>query len=324
MSTSPQHIVFLDGDTMADTITLPSFSFPHTLTVYPRTRPEELAERIINADIVITNKVAIRAADLVHAKQLKLIAIAATGSDMIDVAACQKHGVAVCNIRNYATHTVPEHVLALMFALRRSLVPYRQSVQDGRWQEANQFCYFDYPIYDLAGSTLGIVGAGSLGQSVAKLAQALGMKVLFAEQKGVPADQVRSGRVAFEEMLKRADVISLHCPLTPQTENLLSDAEFALMKSGRTVLINTARGGLIDNRALEQALRSGQLGGAGIDVCTPEPPPADHILMRLLDLPNYILTPHVAWASQEAMQVLANQLADNIEAFMDGREQNLL
>ncbi|MCX5591796.1 D-2-hydroxyacid dehydrogenase [Alcaligenes endophyticus] len=324
MSTNPQHIVFLDGDTMAESVSLPAFGFTHTLTVYPRTRPEQLAERIAEADIVITNKVAIGADALTQAKQLKLIAIAATGSDMIDLASCKEHGVAVCNIRNYATNTVPEHVLALMFALRRSLVPYRQSVQNGRWQEADQFCYFDYPIYDLAGSTLGIVGAGSLGQSVAKLAQALGMKTVFAEQKGVSADQVRSGRVPFEDMLRQADVISLHCPLTPQTEHLLSTAEFNLMKPGRTVLINTARGGLVDNEALEQALRSGQLGGAGIDVCTPEPPPADHILMRLLDLPNFILTPHVAWASQEAMQALANQLVDNINAFVAGQAQNLL
>ncbi len=324
MTVGPQHIVFLDGDTMASSVTMPAFSFAHTLTVYPSTRSDQVADRIADADIVITNKVGIGKQQLVQAKRLKLIAIAATGSDMIDLEHCKQQGITVCNIRNYATRTVPEHVIALIFALRRSLIPYRQSVQAGRWQEANQFCYFDYPIYDVAASTLGIVGSGSLGQAVAKLAEALGMKVLFAEQKGVSPENTRPGRIAFEQMLRQADIISLHCPLTPQTENLISAPEFALMKPGRTILINTARGGLIDNQALEQALRQGILGAAGIDVCTPEPPPADHILMRLLDLPNYILTPHIAWASQQAMQTLSNQLVDNIDAFLAGRPQNVL
>lgn len=323
MSRSFRRVVFLDSDTMADTTHLRALSFKHEWRAYPRTAPEQLVERIQDADIVITNKVAIRAEHLEQAPHLRLIAVAATGTDMIDLSACEKHQVAVCNIRNYANTTVPEHVLALIFALRRNLLAYRESVQAGRWQQADQFCYFDYPIQDLNGALLGIVGSGSLGKAVAHLGQALGMRPVFAERKG-QAVRAGSGKMAFDELLQQADIISLHCPLNADTENLISTREFNLMRPGRTLLINTARGGLIDNHALEQALRSGQLGGAGIDVCTPEPPGAEHTLMRLLDLPNYILTPHVAWASQQAMQTLADQLIDNIESFVEGRAQNLV
>ena len=225
------------------------------------------------------------------------------------------------NIRNYAEHTVPEHTFALMFALRRSICAYRDSVKAGRWQESGQFCYFDYPVRDLAGSTLGIIGDGALGNAVATIARALGMTVLISAHKG------RSGMgklyTPFEEVLARSDIITLHCPLNAQTRGMLGAAEFAQMVR-RPLLINTARGGLVDEAALAAALRGGQIAGAGFDVVSAEPPPADHPFMALLDLPNFILTPHVAWASQQAIQGLADQLVDNIEAFERGAPVNVV
>ncbi|MNR12791.1 Glycerate dehydrogenase [compost metagenome] len=216
---------------------------------------------------------------------------------------------------------MPEHTFALMFALRRSICAYRDSVKAGRWQQSGQFCYFDYPVRDLAGSTLGIIGDGALGTAVATIARALGMQVLMSAHKG----RAGMGRLytPFEEVLARADIITLHCPLKPQTRHMIGAAEFAQM-ARKPLLINTARGGLVDEAALAHALRSGQIAGAGFDVVTAEPPPADHPFMALLDLPNFILTPHVAWASQQAIQGLADQLIDNVEAFVRGKPANVV
>lgn len=322
--TSLTRIVFLDRETLSDSVELPQVPFKHELQVYGRTAPDQVAERIADADIVISNKVALRREHLQAAPNLKMIALAATGSDNIDLDAARERGIVVSNIRDYAVRSVPEHVFALIFALRRNICAYRQSVKEGRWQEAQQFCYFDYPIRDLAGSTLGLIGSGSLGQAVATMGRALGMKVIFAQRRGQTIVSNADDRLPFEQVLEQADVLSLHCPLTAETQNMLGMAEFERMAPRRPLLINTARGGLIDNQALEHALRQDWLGGAGIDVCTPEPPPADHILMRLLDLPNYILTPHIGWASQEAMQALANQLIENIVAFHRGQARHTL
>ncbi|HCA17422.1 MAG TPA: glycerate dehydrogenase [Alcaligenes faecalis] len=322
--TSLTRIVFLDRETLSDSVQLQQVPFKHELQVYGRTAPEQVAERIADADIVISNKVALRREHLEAAPQLKMIALAATGSDNIDLDAARDRQIVVSNIRDYAVRSVPEHVFALIFALRRNICAYRQSVQEGRWQEAQQFCYFDYPIRDLAGSTLGLIGSGSLGQAVATMGRALGMKVIFAQRRGQTIVSNADDRLPFEQVLDQANILSLHCPLTAETQNLLGMPEFERMAARRPLLINTARGGLIDNQALDHALRHGWLGGAGIDVCTPEPPPADHILMRLLDLPNYILTPHIGWASQEAMQTLANQLIENIVAFHRGEPRHTL
>ena len=322
--TSLTRIVFLDRETLSDSVALPQVPFKHELQVYGRTAPDQVAERIADAEIVISNKVALRREHLQAAPNLKMIALAATGSDNIDLDAARERQIVVSNIRDYAVRSVPEHVFALIFALRRNICAYRQSVKDGRWQEAQQFCYFDYPIRDLAGSTLGLIGSGSLGQAVATMGRALGMKVIFAQRRGQTIVSNADDRLPFEQVLEQADILSLHCPLTAETQYMLGMAEFERMAPRRPLLINTARGGLIDNQALEHALRQGWLGGAGIDVCTPEPPPADHILMRLLDLPNYILTPHIGWASQEAMQALANQLIENIAAFHRGEARHTL
>lgn len=321
MPNHPVQVVFLDRDTISPQTVLRQISFDHELTVYGRTSRDQVSERIADADIVITNKVPLQREALACAPHLKMIAVAATGTDNIDVAECTRRGVVVSNIRGYAIKSVPEHVFALVFALRRSLVAYRESVKAGRWYDAQQFCYFDFPIKDLAGSTLGIVGKGTLGQAVGAIGHALGMRVLFAGRKGVRT--ASAGYAPFHEVLAQSDVITLHCPLNADTRDLISTDEFAQMKR-KPILINTARGGLVNEPALAVALRSGQLAGAGIDVTSPEPPDNQHPLISLLDLPNFILTPHVAWASDEAVQTLADQLIDNIEAYHLGIPRNVV
>jgi glycerate dehydrogenase len=317
----PARIVFLDRATLSPQTRLRAPAFPHELELYEHTAPDEVAERIGRAEVVITNKVPLRRDSIGGVKRLRLIAVAATGTDVVDLEACAAAGVTVTNIRDYAVHTVPEHTFALILALRRSILAYRDSVARGRWQEAGQFCYFDYPIRDLAGSTLGVIGDGSIGQSVAELGKAFGMRTLFSAYKGTTG--MGPLYTPFEELLRMSDVITLHAPLMPSTRGMIGRAEFALM-ARYPLLINTARGGLVDEAALEEALTSGQIGGAGFDVATSEPPPADHPLMRLLRLPNFILTPHTAWASEEAVQSLADQLIDNIEAFWAGAPRNVV
>lgn len=318
MST-PLHIVFLDRDTLSPQTRLSAFGFPHTLSVHGRTAPDQVAERIANADIVVLNKVRLTAAHLDAAPNLRLVAVAATGTDNIDLAACQKRGVTVSNIRNYAVHTVPEHTFALMFALRRSICAYQDAVRSGRWQESAQFCFFDYPIRDLAGSTLGIIGDGVLGQSVAALGRAFGMRVIFAGHKG-RSDQ-GALYVPFEQALAQSDVLTLHCPLNASTRHMIGAPEFALM-ARKPLLINTARGGLVDELAVGPALAAGHISGAAFDVVSVEPPGADHPFMTLVPRPDFILTPHVAWASDEAIQGLADQLVDNVDAFLRGEPRN--
>jgi glycerate dehydrogenase len=314
-------IVFLDRATLAPQIRLRPPGFDHQLIEHGRTAPDDVVARLAGASIAITNKVPITAQALERLPDLKLIAVAATGTDCVDKVAAQARGVAVCNIRGYAIHTVPEHTFALMLALRRNVVAYRQSVLAGRWQQSGQFCYFDHPVRDLAGARLGIVGEGVLGQRVAELARAFGMVPLFAAHKG------RTGMgllyTPWDEMLATSDIITLHSPLTPQTRGMIAGPEFAQMKR-RPLLINTARGGLVDEAALEHALEAGLVSGAGFDVTDGEPPAPDSPLMRIASRPDVILTPHVAWASDEAQQSLADQLMDNVENFVAGRPTNLL
>ena len=314
-------IVFLDRATIAPHIRLRPPAFAHELIEYERTAPDQVAERIRDADIVITNKAPIGAQALAQALGVRLIAVAATGTDCVDKAACKARGIVVSNIRGYAVNTVPEHTFALMFALRRSIVAYRDSVLAGRWQEAAQFCFFDHPIRDLAGSRLGIVGRGVLGRRVAEIGKAFGMIPQFAARKG-QADHDAS-YVPWEEMLATSDVITLHLPLTEQSRGLIAMPEFRKMQQ-RPIIINTARGGLVDEADLVDALDEGLISGAGFDVTQGEPPAPDNPLMRAASRPNLILTPHVAWASDEAQQSLADQLMGNIESFVAGKPVNVV
>lgn len=314
-------IVFLDRDTLSPETVLRAPAFPHELIVHDRTTPDKVAERIATADIVISNKAPLSRASLGRATRLKLIAVSATGTDIVDLAAAREQGITVCNIRNYAKHTVPEHTFALMLALRRSILPYRQSVLDGRWQEAAQFCFFDHPIADLGGSTLGIIGNGTLGKAVGRIAEAFGMTVLVAGRKG--SCENKPGQTPFDDVMRRADAITLHCPLNAETRGIIGTREFALMER-KPILINTGRGGLVDEQALEQALEKGEIAAAGFDVTDGEPPAADSPMMRIAARPNVILTPHVAWASREAIQALADQLIENIELFVAGTPRNVV
>ena len=318
---TPARIVFLDRATLSPRTQLRQPAFPHDWMSFDHSAPSEVAERIATAHIVVTNKAPVRAAALAGARHLKLVAIAATGTDIVDVAECSARGVTVSNIRNYAIHTVPEHTFALILALRRNILAYHQSVARGRWQEAGQFCYFDYSIRDLAGSTLGVIGDGVLGRAVADIARGFGLKVLFSDYKGTTG--MGPLYTPFETVLRTSDIITLHTPLLPSTRNLIAAPEFALMQR-KPLLINTARGGLVDEQALCDALTGAQIGGAAFDVVTQEPPAANHPFLRLLDRPDFILTPHVAWASEEAIQGLADQLIDNIDSFWAGRPRNIV
>ena len=313
-----QVIVFLERNTFNIEFRRPSFD--HEWIEFGETGPDEVVERLAHATIAICNKVAMRGEALSQLPQLKLIAVAATGVDNVDLPYCHSHDIAVCNTRGYAINSLPEHALMLMLALRRNLIAYRNDIQAGRWHKARQFCLLDHPLADLKGSTLGIVGFGTLGRSMAQLGQAIGMNVIVAERKN--AFEVREGRVAFNEVLQRSDVLSLHCPLTEETKNLIGAGELKQMKRN-AILINTARGGLIDDDALLEGLQTGVIAGAGIDVLRNEPPRDGNTLLDV-DLPNLIVTPHNAWASRQAMQTLADQLIETIEAFVSGAPRNLV
>ena len=309
-------IVFLEKDSIRATVRRPAFA--HSWTEYDKTAADEIHDRLKDATIVITNKVKLPGELLARLPKLRLIAEAATGTDNIDLAWCREHRLPVTNIRGYAVDTVPEHVFMLLLALRRQLPAYRADVAAGRWQRSPMFCFFDHPIRDLRGSTLGIVGRGSLGQGVARLAEAFGMRVLWGEHKG--ATTTRAGYVPFATLLAESDAISLHCPLSEQTRGMIGAAELRAMKRD-AVIVNTARGGLVDEPALLRALEEGWIAGAGFDVLSKEPPTDGNPLLDA-ELPNLIVTPHVAWSSDTAMQALADQLIDNMEAFVRGEERN--
>jgi len=315
---SIEHIVFLERNTFNVPFRKPEF--PHTWVDHGETAPSQIIERLQNATIVICNKLPLRSDVLVQLPRLRLIAVAATGVDNIDLEFCKSHNIAVCNGRNYATTSLPEHVLTLVFMLRRSLIAYREDVVNGKWQQAKQFCLLDHGINDVRGSTMGIIGYGALGKATAKLAEAVGMKVMVAEQKHDAI--VRDGRVSFNNVLRSSDVLSFHCPLTDATRNLIGAEELKLMKS-TAILINTARGALVDEVALIDALSNGIIAAAGIDVLRVEPPVDSNPLLEA-KLPNLIVTPHIAWASREAMQTLADQVIDNLEAFVRGEPRNLV
>ena len=311
-------IVFLDKESLPVRFTPPRCASAYV--EHARSEPGEVAGRLAGATVAIINKVPLRAATLACLPELRLIALSATGYDCVDVDYCRGHDIAVCNVRDYALHSVPEHVFALLLALRRNLTSYTTLVAAGAWQRSAQFGLYDAPLQDLHGSVLGIVGSGSIGRATAAIGTGFGMRVICAATPSHPAGA--AGRLGLHELLAAADVVTLHCPLAPGTRGLIGASELALMKPN-AILINTARGGLVDEAALVAALHAGQIAGAGFDVLSVEPPVAGNPLLELR-LPNFMLTPHVAWASAGAMQTLADQLRVNIDAWADGAPRNLL
>jgi glycerate dehydrogenase len=311
-------VVFLDRASIVANIRRPRGATDYI--EYPSSHGREVHERLKGATVAITNKVPLREALLRELPDLKLIAVAATGYDVVDVGYCRAHGVAVANIRNYAVHTVPEHTFALILALRRNLFAYRADVERGVWNRCEQFCFFDHPIHDLNGSQLGIIGEGVLGRAVAAIGAAFGMRTVFRDHPDRVGEDLEYHPLP--RLLAESDVLTLHCPLLPGTRNLIGAAELRAMKR-TAILINTARGGLVDERALARALQEGWIAGAGIDVLTTEPPREGNPLLDQ-QLANLIVTPHIAWASLGAMQFLADQLIDNIDAWSRGTPQNLV
>ena len=315
---NPLQIVVLDRDTLVNRPF--EFDFPHTLSSYGTTEAHETLARIRGADIVITNKVVISAQAFAENPQLKLVAVTATGVNNVDVEAAKQNGTAVCNIRAYGNESVAEHAFMMMITLMRNLPAYQRDVAAGLWENSPFFCHLGAPMRDLNGKTLAIFGRGNIGKTLATYAQAFKMNVVFAEHKH--AQNVRDGYVSFDEAIRSADVVSLNCPLTPQTANMIGEAELQQMKPG-AILINCGRGGLVDEAALVAALKYGQIGGAGFDVLTQEPPRDGNPLLKAR-LPNLIVTPHIAWASQEAANRLFDILLNNINRFVAGNPQNLV
>lgn len=324
--------VFLDFDTVGpgDIDIAPLLRHLPDLELYSHTPAEQVAERIADAEVALINKIKLDAGILAGAGDLRLVCLAATGTDNVDLVAAHEHGIAVCNIRDYCTPSVVQHVFALILALTNHLREYRQLLHRRAWADSPQFCLLDFPIRALDGKTLGIVGLGALGRGVAAVAGAFGMQVIAARRPyskdataGVaenPRDDDGIERVGFAELLQRADIVSLHCPLTPETTNIFDADMFALMRSD-ALLINTARGGLIDSAALVSALRNGTIAGAGIDVLRQEPPVDPEPLIDV-DLPNLIVTPHIAWAAREARQRAIDAMAENVASFLRGEERN--
>ncbi len=288
-------------------------------TDYAGTSPDQTGQRISGCGIIITNKVVLNRALLESAHCLKLIMIAATGTDNVDLDICRERGITVCNVRHYATPAVVQHTFALMLNLLTSQIRYVRDVRAGCWSRSQVFCLLDHPIVEIQGKTLGILGYGALGKSVAEIARAFAMEVKIWQR---PGGRPATARVPFEQLLRQADILSIHCPLTPDTTGLLGAAEFEKMKSSAFV-INTARGAIIDSDALVDALRAGRIAGAGIDVLHREPPDCAHPLLQK-DIPNLIVTPHNAWASQETRQRLVDRLGENLAGWLHGKPVNVV
>jgi glycerate dehydrogenase len=312
--------VFLDYATMGPDLDLsPVTDLVPDLEIFDITPDELTAERIKDAEIVFTNKIRFDDATLGSASSLRLIGLTATGTDNVDLVGADKYGIAVCNIRGYCTQSVTEHVFALLLNFTHNIGSYAQSVRNGEWEKSDDFCMLSFPMRELSGMTLGIVGYGELGHGVEKVAKQFNMSILIARRPGTPTTD-GDGRTDFRELLARADVITLHCPLNKQTRNLFGELEFRQMKSD-AILINTARGGLIDSAALAAALGNGEIGAAAVDVLPKEPPTCGDPLLDY-DGPNLIITPHIAWGTTESRQGAINELAANVAAFLKGQKRN--
>lgn len=307
-------IVHLDSDSLGG-FAIPRPAAPHRWVAHGFTDPQDVIPRLAGAQVAILNKVKLDAETLAQLPDLRLIAVTATGTDVVDSVAAKAHGIAVRNVAGYAGTSVAEHVIMLLFALVRGLIPHRDSVIDGTWERGKTFSVFASPVRDLVGLRLGLFGSGAIAQAVASRAQALGLEVVYAGRKGAAPGE---GRIAFEEVLATSDVISLHCPLTDDTRNMINAQSLATMKKG-AVIINTARGALIDYDALEAALEAGTIGGAGLDVAPVEPPLPGSPILRLAARPDVIVTPHAAWSSQQAVETLCAATSKNIDDFLTGQ-----
>ena len=302
MSAVPLRVVFLDAATLPQGLAFDA-ALPIDYLPFDSTLADDVPARIAEADVVVVNKVRLTAAHMQGAPRLRLIAVAAAGTDNVDLAAAAERGIAVRNVPDYGSDSVAEHAIATLLALRRELRVYSAAALDGRWRASSHFCWTGPQIRDVGGSVFGVVGRGRIGEATARLARGLGMQVLFAERPGAAP---RDDALPFDELLARCDALTLHVPLTPETRGLIGARALALMKRD-AVLVNTGRGALVDAAALADALRRGVIGGAAIDVLDVEPPPADHPLLAP-DIPNLLLTPHVAWASDRAQARLAGTL----------------
>ena len=313
--------VFLDTDSLGQGISydcLKELSLKWSF--FKETKSTDTLERIKNAEIVVSNKVLLTKEILENSPQLKLICVAATGYNNVDLSAAKELGISVCNVPNYSTPSVVQLTMALMLALATNLISYVQTSRDGNWQKSAQFCVLNAPIIELQGKILGIVGYGTLGQQVGNLAQAMGMDILIA--KHVSSTRHIEGSVALETVLRESDVITIHTPLTPQTRNLIQQRELKLMKP-TAFLINTARGGIVNEKDLAACLKERTIAGAGLDVLSVEPPQAENPLLQQ-DVPNLLLTPHVGWGSVESRMRLLQMLVENIRAFLHGAPKNLV
>ncbi|MEM7277064.1 MAG: NAD(P)-dependent oxidoreductase [Pseudomonadota bacterium] len=315
-------IVFLDRATLGPDVQLPSLSADHEWRDYDATKPSERLERLRDAHVLVTNKVAVSASLLAELPELRLVGVAATGTDVVDMAACREHGIDVLNVTNYAQSSVAEHVFAMILSLRRRLTSYQRRVRQGDWETSDQFWFYDGPMYGLQGTTLGLVGTGALASAVAKVGQSFGMQVISHSLSGrrtAPGHEL----VSLEDLIERSDIVSLHCPLTSASENLIDSNILHAMKSS-ALLINTARGAIVDIDALHLALQEGQIAGAGLDVAPVEPAPTHGTFVKIAAMENAVVTPHAAWAGNAARQALANQLVAKIDAWLDGDRSAVL
>ena len=312
-------IVFLDSDTLTTPLAVPNWATGWTNRPATPADTEAVVAALLEADICITNKVKITEKVLAQLPRLKLVCVTATGYDCVDLAACRKQGVTVCNVPGYSRQSVGEGVIGFIFALRRSLSFY-QSTGRAKWSSSPHFCVHGAPVLNVRGSTLGIFGRGAIGTEVATLAQALGMNILFGEHRD--SSTVRPGYVPFETLLAQSDIVTLHCPLTETTRGMIGAKEISQMKPG-AMLINTARGPLLDEQAVALGLLSGHLGGVALDVLSVEPPAPNHPLLQL-SVPNLIITPHITWAAEDGMSRLMQGVSGNLEAFKRGAPINVV
>jgi len=324
MSLPHAKIVFLDAVTYGD-VSLTRFTATWNCTIHQTTRHNETAQRLAGYAIAVTNKVEIdkRILDSPEARDLKLIAVAATGTDIIDRHAAAARGIRVCNVPGYGTESVAQFTMSLILELSTRACKYADAVRRGEWEKSPVFALLSYPSIELQGKKLGIIGYGAIGRRVAEIARGFGMEILIAERPANRASVIKNG-IPIDDLLRQADIVSLHCPLTPETKNLIDRRSLSLMNS-TAFLINTARGALIDEIALIDALSKNLIGAAALDVLTTEPPPPDHpIIFAAKTLDNLIVTPHTAWSAREARERLLDEVKENIAAFLRGEARNLV